>query len=225
MEFRQVDLLDGIEVHFDLICANLPYIPTKMLSNLSVAKREPHLALDGGKTGIELISRLLDQSRSRLTPGGTILIEIESSQGAVVCSLASYYYPASHLKLYKDFSGFERCVQITPANYIIHLCQEIEWQATQQPGIYKNKSLDQEGFIHCSQPHQILQVANRFYQGIPGLILCWIDPMKITSVIRWEESDGAIFPHIYGPINVDAVLSVNAITPDIDGIYRSIQLP
>ena len=49
--------------------------------------------------------------------------------------------------------------------------------------------------------------------------------MKITSVIRWEESDGAIFPHIYGSINLDAVVSVNPIKPDTDGLYRKIQLP
>ena len=171
LEFRQADLLIGIEGYFDLICANLPYIPTLLLNSLAVVKKEPRLALDGGKTGLDLITRLLDQCRSHLSTGGTILIELESSLGAEVSSLASNYFPASQLELYKDFSGFDRCLQITPANYIIHLCQEIEWQAAQQLGIYKNKSLDQEGFIHCSQPHQILQVANRFYQGIPGLIL------------------------------------------------------
>jgi len=225
LEFRQADLLDGIEGHFNLICANLPYIPNPMLRNLSVAEREPRLALDGGLSGTELISRLLDQSRSHLAPGGTILLEIESSQGAEVSSMAGSFYPASHVELLKDLSGNDRCIKITPSNYLIHLCQVKEWQDAQELRIFKSKSLDHEGFIHCSQPQQILQVANRFYPGIPGLVLLWVDPEKITSAIRWEAADGALFPHIYGPINLDAVFSVTEINPDDDGIFRLIQLP
>jgi len=225
LEFRQADLMDGIEGHFNLICANLPYIPNPMLRYLSVAEREPNLALDGGLSGTELIFRLLDQSRSHLAPGGTILLEIESSQGAEVSSMACSYYPASHVELLKDLSGNDRCIEITPSNYLIHLCQVKEWQGAQEPRIFKSKSLDHEGFIHCSQPQQILQVANRFYQGIPGLVLLWVDPEKITSAIRWEAADGALFPHIYGPINLDAVFSVTEINPDDDGIFRLIQLP
>ena len=53
-----------------------------------------------------------------------------------------------------------------------------------------------------------LDVANRFYQGISDLVLLWIDPEKLTSEIRWENVDGTLFPHIYGPINLDAVSSV-----------------
>jgi len=225
LEFKQADLMGGIEGHFNLICANLPYIPNPMLRNLSVAEREPRLALDGGLSGTELISRLLDQSRSHLAPGGKIILEIESSQGVEVRSMASSFYPASHLELLKDLSGNDRCIEITPSNYLIHLCQDKEWQDAQELRIFKSKSLDHEGFIHCSQPQQILQVANRFYQGIPGLVLLWIDPENITSDIRWEAADGALFPHIYGPINLDAVFSVTNINPDDDGIYRLIQLP
>jgi release factor glutamine methyltransferase len=225
MDFRRSDLLEGIDGFFSLICANLPYIPNPMLRTLSVAKREPRIALDGGLSGTELIHRLLDQSRNHLAPGGIILLEIESSQGAEVRSLASSFYPASHMEILKDLAGFDRCIKITPSSYIIHLCQEKEWQDAQGLGIYKNKSLDHEGFIHCSQPHQILQVANRFYQGIPELILLWIDPEKITSDIRWEAADSALYPHIYGPINLDAVSSVTNFNSDDDGIYRLIHLP
>jgi release factor glutamine methyltransferase len=225
LEFRQADLLEGIEEFFSLICANLPYIPSPILINLSVAEREPRLALDGGRSGTELISRLLDQSRSHVAPGGMIILEIESSQGDEVRSMANSFYPASHLELLKDLSGFDRCIEINPSNYLIHLCQGKEWQDAQELGIFKNKSLEHEGFIHCSQPHQILQVVNRFYQKIPELVLLWIDPEKITSDIRWEAADSALFPHIYGPINLDAVFSVTDIQPDDDGIYRLIQLP
>jgi len=225
LEFKQADLLDGIQGHFSLICANLPYIPYPLLRKLSVAEREPRLALDGGLSGTELISRLLDQSRSHLTPSGIILLEIESSQGAEVRSMASSFYPASHLELLKDLSGYNRCLEVTPSNNLVHLCQEKDWLDAHELGIFKSKSLDHEGFIHCSQPQQILPVANRFYQGIPGLVLLWIDPEKINSIIRWEAADGALFPHIYGPINLDAVFLVTNINPDDDGIFRLIQIP
>ena len=88
-----------------------------------------------------------------------------------------------------------------------------------------SKSFSHEGFIHCSQSQKILQVANRFYHEIPGLVLLWIDPQKITSEIRWEAADGKLFPHIYGPINLDAVIAVTDFLPGADGNYYEIQLP
>lgn len=225
LEFRQADLLDGIEAQYDLICANLPYIPSQMLRKLPVAVREPILALDGGHRGIELIARLLDQARNHLPPGGLMMLEIEASQGAEVKTIAGALYPTSQVEILKDLSGRDRCIEITSSKLLNHLCQQNEFQNAQEQGIFINKSLIQEGFIHCSQPQQILQIANRFYHGIPGLVLLWIDPEKITSEIRWEASDGTLFPHIYGPIDLDAVIAVTDMKPDDDGSYRLIQLP
>ncbi|OGO12794.1 MAG: protein-(glutamine-N5) methyltransferase, release factor-specific [Chloroflexi bacterium RBG_19FT_COMBO_50_10] len=225
LEFRQTDLLFGIAGQYDLICANLPYIPSQTLRDLPVAEREPLLALDGGQRGIELIARLLDQARNHLAPGGLMLLEIEAAQGADVKMIAGAEFPAAKVQILKDLSGLDRCVEISRSNQIIHLCQQFEWQAAQEEGIFMSKSLHQEGFIHCSEPEQILQVANRFYQGIPELVLLWIDPEKITAEIRWESTDGTLFPHIYGPINLDAVISYTDFKPDIDGIYRVIQFP
>ena len=225
LEFKQADLLEGIAGQYDLICANLPYIPRHVLKELPVAVKEPLLALDGGQSGVELIVRLLDLARNRLEPGGLMLLEIEASQGTEVMTRANEFYPAAKVELLKDLSGLDRCVEIALSNRIIHLCQRKQWFAAQKQGIFISQALSQEGFIHCSQPEQILQVANRFYQGIPGLVLLWIDPEKITSEIRWETADGSIFPHIYGPINLDAVISVVDLLPDMDGIYRFFNVP
>ena len=225
LEFRLTDLLDGITGQYDLICANLPYIPSQVLSKLPVAESEPLLALDGGHRGTELISRLLDQARSCLAPDGLMLVEIESSQGAEVKTMAGSFFPGAKVEILKDLSGWDRCIEITPSRHLIHLCTHRDWQNAQEQGILISKSLSQEGFIHCSQPQQILEVANRFYKGIPGLVLLWIDPEKITSDIRWEAADGTLFPHIYGPINLDAVISVMDFKPDDDGTYRVLQLP
>lgn len=67
------------EVKFDLVIANLPYIPTGRVKILdeSVRDHEPHLALDGGKEGLELIKRLVKQAQDRLNPNGVILLEVD----------------------------------------------------------------------------------------------------------------------------------------------------
>jgi release factor glutamine methyltransferase len=225
VELHQTDLLAGISRQFDLICANLPYIPSQMLRQLPVSEREPLLALDGGISGTTLISRLLYQTRNCLSPGGLLLMEIEESEGAEVKSLVSTQFPAAQTEILKDLSGRDRCIKLRNAELLIHLCRFEEWQAAQEQGSYISPSLSLEGFIHCSQPGQILEVANRFYRGIPGLVLLWIDPAKITADIRWEAADGGLFPHIYGHINLDAVMSVTDLIPDVDGSYRTLQLP
>ena len=70
------NLLDGQKDPFDLIYANLPYIPSKSLRQLKVFHTEPTLALDGGEDGLEIISALLTQAVDLLSPGGLILLEI-----------------------------------------------------------------------------------------------------------------------------------------------------
>jgi release factor glutamine methyltransferase len=225
LEFRQTDLLDGITAQYDLICANLPYIPRQVLRNLPVAESEPLLALDGGQSGTEHICRLLDQARNCLSPGGLMLLEIEASQGAEVKTIAHSFYPSADLEVRKDHSGLDRCIEIIRSNLIVHLCHTKEWQEAQKQGIFLSPSLQTEGFIHCSQPEQILSVANRFYKGISELSLLWIDPQKIISEIHWDSVDGEPYPHIYGSINLDAVISVRDINPDDDGTFRVLQSP
>jgi uncharacterized protein (DUF952 family) len=152
-------------------------------------------------------------------------LEIEASQPVEVKSMVSTIFPAAQIEILKDLSGRDRCIELRNSEFLIHLCRLEEWRAAQEQGIYISPSLSQEGFIHCSQPGQILEVANRFYKGIPDLVLLWMEPAKITTEIRWEAADGAIFPHIYGPINLDAVISVTDLTPDKDGTYHTLNLP
>lgn len=81
--------------HFDLMIANLPYIPSERIPMLerSVIEFEPHVALDGGKDGLRLIARLLDQASTYLAPSGILLLEIDITQAETV------------LCLHPDFSG------------------------------------------------------------------------------------------------------------------------
>ncbi|MBT3392294.1 MAG: DUF952 domain-containing protein [Chloroflexi bacterium] len=105
---------------------------------------------------------------------------------------------------------------------IVHLCTRADWEVAQRAGAYRAASLESEGFIHCSRPDQIFKVVNTFYQQIPDLVLLWLEPEKIAAEIRWEAADGDEFPHIYGPLNLDAVIRVSDFLPDADGVYRTL---
>lgn len=112
LPFVQADLLQPFSSKFDLICANLPYIPTHKLEGLPVSQWEPTLALDGGVTGLDLIERLLHQAASRLSPSGVILLETESSLGRASLSLAETIFPDAEIALHQDLAGQDRLVEI-----------------------------------------------------------------------------------------------------------------
>lgn len=92
---------------------------------------------------------------------------------------------------------------------ILHMTTALEWDAARPAGVYRAPSLDDEGFIHCSLPTQVTHVADWFYRDVPALVLLAIDPNRLTSELRWEPSGDAFagdFPHVYGPIDVEAVV-------------------
>ena len=103
---------------------------------------------------------------------------------------------------------------------IVHIVEKRIWEQAQRAGEYRAASLASEGFIHTSRPDQVLQVANRFYRGTPDLLLLWIDLQLLQAPVRYETSDGEIYPHIYGPLNLESVVRVCQLAPDADGVYR-----
>ena len=227
--FIQADLLNMSEDHyampFDLIAANLPYIPRHTLLNLPVYHTEPSLALDGGEDGLDLIRRLLEQAPLCLSPQGCLLLEIEAGQGADAQSLAQTTFPQAQIIVLPDLAGHDRLVVVDLSisrhpQLLVHLCSRPAWQSAQSQGSYQANSLKNVGFIHLSRPEQILKVANAFYQGLPDPILLWVDPTLLQSELRWEQVDFDIFPHLYGALNLDAVISVSDFLPDPDGIFR-----
>ena len=113
MHFRQQDLLQGDEHLYDLIVANLPYIPTETLKTLEVADHEPWLALDGGETGLDLIERLLQQTRSKMRSEFCIILEFEYRHGEMAQNLAQRYYSDAQITILKDLSANDRFVVIT----------------------------------------------------------------------------------------------------------------
>lgn len=104
---------------------------------------------------------------------------------------------------------------------LMHITPGEDWQAAENKGVYTAESLSTEGFIHCSTRAQILATANRFYHARRGLVLLVIDSEKLTAPIRFENLEGGSiqFPHIYGPLNLDAVVGVIPFEPGPDGTF------
>jgi uncharacterized protein (DUF952 family) len=99
---------------------------------------------------------------------------------------------------------------------ILHITSKQEWLDAQQRGVYAAPSLETEGYIHCSTEKQAVHVAEAFYRGRTNLVVLCIDEEKLESEIKWEapktppaveELRSDLFPHVYGPINLTAVLS------------------
>jgi len=112
VEFLQANLIPPVHSKFNLICANLPYIPTSTLHNLKVNGKEPELALDGGEDGLDLIRNLIYLAAYSVSPGGLILLEIESSQGGAGSSLAKTVFPKAHIQILPDLAGLDRLLRI-----------------------------------------------------------------------------------------------------------------
>ena len=112
IQFEKADLLESVEMPFDLICANLPYIPSATLHTLQVFGREPTLALDGGTDGLNSIRQLLLYVPNCLQPGGLLLLEIDSSQGIPALTLAQETFPDADVRLLPDLAGHDRLVRI-----------------------------------------------------------------------------------------------------------------
>jgi glutathione S-transferase len=108
---------------------------------------------------------------------------------------------------------------------IYHVTTVAEWQQAKQAGSYglstRGAALEDVGFIHCSQEHQVAGVLNSFYAGLRHLLLLVIAEDRVTSSIRYENLQGGDerFPHIYGPLNLDAVIEVRPLRPRPDGSF------
>jgi uncharacterized protein (DUF952 family) len=96
---------------------------------------------------------------------------------------------------------------------IYHVVTGTNWEKAQEQGFYTAPSLITEGFIHASNKEQVAGVLQRYYKDLPDLFLLHIDEQKLTASLKWELSPSINeeFPHIYGQLNLDAVVEVVAI--------------
>ncbi len=119
----------------------------------------------------------------------------------------------------------QRITALLDGREILHICPRTDWEAAQSAGEYRAASLESEGFIHCSRQRQLLRTANRFFHGVPDLVVLWIKPRLLSSPLRFEEADGQRFPHIYGALNLSAVWAVTPLAAGADGVFQNIALP
>jgi uncharacterized protein (DUF952 family) len=93
---------------------------------------------------------------------------------------------------------------------IYHITTKPEWKAAQAQGHYESASLKEEGYIHCSEERQLPEVLERYFKEKKELIKLVIDTEKLSSplIYDWSPSIEDTFPHIYGPINLEAVREV-----------------
>jgi release factor glutamine methyltransferase len=108
----QANLLTGILTKFHIICANLPYIPTEKLSELSVLNYEPRLPLDGGKDGLVFIRQLFQGVQGKLHTEGVVIIEIENTQESRISSICKQFLPSASCTIINDLAEFPRVAVI-----------------------------------------------------------------------------------------------------------------
>jgi glutathione S-transferase len=108
---------------------------------------------------------------------------------------------------------------------IYHITTASAWNQACSAGSYaestRGLSLAEVGFIHCSYAAQVPQVAQAYFQGVADLVLLVIDPGRLSAQLQDEDlaGQGQSFPHIYGPLNLDAVIAVVPFAPADDGSF------
>jgi uncharacterized protein (DUF952 family) len=102
---------------------------------------------------------------------------------------------------------------------IYHMCRRTEWEAARAAGAYRGSSQDiADGFIHFSTAAQIRESARKHRAGQRELVLVTVDPARLGAALKWEPSrDGALFPHLYGMLPMEAVVKVDPLPLGSEG--------
>lgn len=116
---------------------------------------------------------------------------------------------------------------ITGRSVLLHLCTVDEWQQAQQSGERRPPSLADVGFVHMSSPQQVHLPANRLFAGRTDVVVLWCDPAEFGATVLWEpgvpgDPESMVFPHLYGPLPLAAVMSVTSYLPDAHGVFAEI---
>lgn len=109
--------------------------------------------------------------------------------------------------------------------HIYHVMTKADWKRVKQTPSHSAPSLESEGFIHFCTAAQIEHVGNKHYQGQADLLLLCVESAKLTDPLKlkYEDSygDGRLFPHLYGPLNTDAVVRAIPFPAEADGSFKS----
>jgi len=104
--------------------------------------------------------------------------------------------------------------------FLLHITPRPLWEKARDRDTYQGNTLDSEGFLHCSNVNQVVAVANALFCGRYDLVLLLIQTSRVASPIKYEGAASEVYPHIYGPLNCDAVIAVYAFLPDEYGEFH-----
>ena len=123
----------------------------------------------------------------------------------------------------KDLAGMavHTLLTLRHGDLVYHILPRSDWEAAKVAGSYRPASLTSDGFIHFSRVEQVLPVARNFYQDVEDLLLLTIATEKAAGEIRYEDllGEGKLFPHLYGPLDLSAVVAVDAFDKDDLGAF------
>ena len=116
---------------------------------------------------------------------------------------------------------------IPTPSVLVHLCTADDWQRAKETGVHRPPSLDDVGFVHLSAAEQVHLPANRLYAGRTDLVLLRCDPGLLGAPVRWEpgvptDPAAMLFPHLYGPLPVAAVMNITPYLPGPDGTFAEL---
>jgi len=106
---------------------------------------------------------------------------------------------------------------------VYHILRAEEWEYARRQKVYTPATFGQEGFIHLCEADQIEGVVNRYFLGQGDLVVLCVAPEALIAVLHYENLLGGeeLFPHLYGPLNLDAVRDVIYFRPEQDHITGS----
>ena len=104
--------------------------------------------------------------------------------------------------------------------YLFHILRRSEWAQARRTGEYRPPSLQAEGFIHLSTARQLPATADRCFAGVPALLVLRVSRDSLRAELRFDPVDGDAFPHLYGPLNLGAVIALAALPVPASGGFQ-----
>lgn len=107
---------------------------------------------------------------------------------------------------------------------LVHMCTAADWAAALEAGEVRPAAPGDTGFVHLSTQQQVHLPANRVFAGRRDVKVLYVDPRRLAAPLRWEpgvpgDPSAMLFPHLYGPLPLGAVVQVADYLPDADGRF------
>jgi len=104
--------------------------------------------------------------------------------------------------------------------YIYLLSSQAEYQQAKAVGFLVRDSLTSEGFIHAAPNNQLTRLANKYHKNTQHPLIISVDKKLIEAEVKWEAATGGLYPHIYGTLNMDAVVDTQLINVNAEGVFE-----